>query len=190
MTTCRLWLTVVSGLDHHDVLTLAFRSCLKSCFQFRCALRSHGLVFNSNRRLVSYKCEITTNIKHVLPAPLLETSTFSGVSLNSLKTLLVFSHRRVLRPSPQLAWRIGGSPNLIIASCNSLRQSSRPHHCLPQWFRGRSVCGRPPGQPQRCSVSSCKCSRKVDQAKCNRLRRSDSSFMTLGAFFTSRNVSS
>ena len=47
-----------------------------------------------------------TIIKHVLPAPLLETSTFSGVSLNSLKILLVLSHRRILRPSLQLAWRI------------------------------------------------------------------------------------
>ena len=89
------------------------------------------------------RCGITTNIKHVLPAPLLETSTFSGVSLNSLKTLLVLSDRRILRPSPQLAWRIGGSPNLIIASCNGLRQSSRPHHCLPQWFASnQSVGGR------------------------------------------------
>ena len=61
-----------------------------------------------------------TNIKHVLRALLLETSTFSGVSLN---TLLVLTHRRILRPSPQLAWRIGGSPNLIIASCSGSRPS-------------------------------------------------------------------
>ena len=43
--------------------------------------------------------EITTNIKHLLPAPLLETSTFSGVSL---KTLLVLSHRLYL-PSKSCA---------------------------------------------------------------------------------------
>ena len=42
---------------------------------------------------------IIINIKHVLPAPLLETSTFSGVSL---KTLLVLSHRLYL-PSKSCA---------------------------------------------------------------------------------------
>ena len=50
------------------------------------------------------RCEITTNIKHVLPAPLLETSTFS--------------------PSLSADWRINGSPNLTIASRNGLRRPS------------------------------------------------------------------
>ena len=68
-----------------------------------------------------------------------ETSTFSGVSLNSLKTLLVLSHRRVLRPSLQLAWRISGSPNLTIASRNVLRQSSRPHRYALQRFTSNRV---------------------------------------------------
>ena len=67
------------------------------------------------------RCEITTNIKHVLPARLLETSTFSGVSL---KTLLVLTHRRILRPSYSAAWRISGSPNLVIAARNGLRRPS------------------------------------------------------------------
>ena len=62
-----------------------------------------------------------TIIKHILPAPLLETSTFGGVSL---KTLLVLPHRRILRPSLSAAWRISGSPNLIIASRNGLRRPS------------------------------------------------------------------
>ena len=67
------------------------------------------------------RCEITRNIKHVLPARLLETSTFSGVSL---KTLLVLTHRGILRPSHSAAWRISGSPNLIIGSRSGLRQPS------------------------------------------------------------------
>ena len=89
VTTCRLWLTFVSGLDHYNVTILPR--------------------------------EITTNIKHVLPALLLETSTFSAVSL---KTLLVLIHRRILRPSRSAAWRISGSPNLITASRNGLRRCS------------------------------------------------------------------
>ena len=69
------------------------------------------------------RCEITTTIKHGLPAPLLETSTFSGVSL---KTLLVLTHRRTppLRPSLSAAWQINGSPNLIIAYRSGLRRPS------------------------------------------------------------------
>ena len=63
-------------------------------------------------------CEITTNIEHVLPAPLLETSTFTGVSL---KTLLVLTHRRILRD----------------------QRFSQPHHCFPQWVASnQSVGGR------------------------------------------------
>ena len=89
VTTCRLWLTCVSGLDQYNVLISP--------------------------------CEITTNMKHVPPAPLLGKSTFSGVSL---KTLLVLSHRRILRPSRSAAWRISGSPNLVIASRSGLRRSS------------------------------------------------------------------
>ena len=59
--------------------------------------------------------------------------------LNSLKTLLVLSHRRIPRPSLQLAWRISGSPNLIVASRNVLRQSSRPHRCALQRFTSDRV---------------------------------------------------
>ena len=84
------------------------------------------------------RCEITTNIKHVLPATLLETSTFSGVSLNSLKTLLVLTHRRIIRllggsavlPNSSLlpAMACVGLPDLIAASCNGSRAigCSRP----------------------------------------------------------------
>ena len=85
------------------------------------------------------------------PHPLLETSTFSGVSL---KTLLVLTHRRILRPSHSAAWRISGF--------------SEPHHCVPQWLTSiflisslrpatareqQSVGGRF-GQPQQCSALS------------------------------------
>ena len=65
--------------------------------------------------------------------------------------------------------------DLTVASCNGSRAT---------------VCGRPSWQPQRRSAPSCLCSPKVDRSNCNRLRRSGSSFMTLGAFITFRNVSS
>ena len=64
---------------------------------------------------------MTTNIKHVLPAPLLETSIFRGVSL---KTLLVLLPSRIVLPRRSAAWRISGPFNLINASRNGLRQSS------------------------------------------------------------------
>ena len=36
-----------------------------------------------------------------------------------------------------------GSHNRVIASCSGYRQSSRPQHCLPQWFASdQSVGGR------------------------------------------------
>ena len=127
----------------------------------------------TTKRTGRLSCEITTNIMHVLPAPLLERSTFSGVSL---KTLLVLSHRLHL-PSKSCApaWRIKGLltsslrpamafdslPDLIIASRNGSRAT---------------VCGRPPRQPQHCSALFHECSRKMDPAKCNRLRRSSASF--------------
>ena len=83
-----------------------------------------------------------TIIKHVLPAPLLETSIFSGVSL---KTLHVLIHRRIFRPSHlQLlggsavlptsslhpAMACVSSTDLIVASCNG----SRAVECgRPSW---------------------------------------------------------
>ena len=122
-----------------------------------------------------------TIIKYVLPAHLLETSTFSGVSFNSLKTQIVLSHRRVLT-------LLGGSAvlptssslpamacvtlrDLIVASCNGSQATE---------------CGRPSWQPQRRSVSSYKCSCKVNRAKCDPLRLSGSSFMTLEVSLHSR----
>ena len=72
----------------------------------------------------------------------LETSTFSGVSL---KTLLVLIHRRILRPSHSAAWRISGSPKLIIASRNGLR---RPSSLRPATAREQYSVGRRFGQPQ------------------------------------------
>ena len=108
-----------------------------------------------------------TIIKHVLPAHLLETSTFSGVSLNSLKTQLVLSRRRVLTllggsavlptSSSLPAMACVSLRDLIIACCNGSQATE---------------CGRPSWQSQRRSVSSCKCSCKVDGVKCGRVRRS------------------
>ena len=65
------------------------------------------------------------NIKHVFPAPLHEISTFSGVSLNSLKTLLVLSRRGILSPSPQLrsAMACVSLPGLVTASHSGSRIS-------------------------------------------------------------------
>ena len=130
-----------------------------------------------------------TIIKHVLPAPLLETSTFSGVSLNSLKTLLVLSHRRILRPSLQLAWRISGSPNLIIASRNVLRQSSRPHRCALQRFTSNRVWAA-----VLATTTSLRIVLQVlMQGRPDQVRSTlsfGSSFMILEVFITFRNVSS
>ena len=86
-------LTFVSGLGHCSVLIMSTHH----------ATQEH------------------TNIKLVLPAPLLETLTFSVVSL---KTLLVLTYRRIIRPSFSAAWRISGSYKLIIASRNGFRRSS------------------------------------------------------------------
>ena len=61
---------------------------------------------------------------------------FSNVSL---KTLLVLTHRRILSPSHPAAWRIVGSPNLIIASRKGLRRTSRPHRCVLQRLINNSV---------------------------------------------------
>ena len=38
-----------------------------------------------------------------------------------MKTLLVLTHRRIIRPSRPAVWRIVGSPNLIIACCSGSR---------------------------------------------------------------------
>ena len=87
-------------------LSLALRSCRKWCLQFHCLLRSQSLAHRAFQLQPStrfIRCEIMTNIKHVLPAPLLETSAFGGVSL---KILLVLLHRRIVRPSRSAAWRM------------------------------------------------------------------------------------
>ena len=74
---------------------------------------------------------------------------FSNVSL---KTLLVLVHRT--------------SSTQVMCTCLADSTISWPHHCLPQWLSTvfptsslppaticeQSVCGRPPGQPQRCSA--------------------------------------
>ena len=77
-------------------------------------------VFNSNHRLVSYGVRSQQTSSMFFPQPFVETSTFRGVSLNSLKTLLVLSHRRILRPSPP--------------ACLADRRVSQPHHCFLQWL--------------------------------------------------------
>ena len=58
-----------------------------------------------------------TNIKHVLPAPMLETSA------------PVASRRR---HSAQ-----------VMCTCLADQQSSRPHHCVPQWLSSNGRCGHP-----------------------------------------------
>ena len=90
-----------------------------------------------------------TIIKHVLPAPLLEDSTFSGVSL---KTQLVLTIAGIVRPSHRfICLEDPRSPDLIIASCNDYHQSP-DLITAPAVAREHSVCGRPLGQPQRCST--------------------------------------
>ena len=112
VTTCRLWLTFVFGLDHYNVLITP--------------------------RV------ITTNIKHVLAAPLLETSTFSGVSL---RTLLVVIHVHVVQllggsavlPTSSLlpALACVGLLDLIVVSCNGLRatECGQPHRTTTALLR-------------------------------------------------------
>ena len=82
-----------------------------------------------------------TIIKHVLPAPLLETSTFSGVSL---KTLLFLIHRRIFRPSHlQL---LGGSAVLPTSSLHPAMacvSSPDPHRCVLQRLVSNRECGQP-----------------------------------------------
>ena len=50
------------------------------------------------------------------------------------------------------AWWIQRSPDLIIASRIGCQQSSRNHSLPPAMACEQSVCGRPPGKPQRCSA--------------------------------------
>ena len=114
-----------------------------------CALKIwHIARFNSNHRLASYD---VCSLKHQAcssrtPPRDIDFSDFL------LKTLRVLVHCRIFRPSH--VHLLGGA------------YVSRPHHCLRQWLSTvfptsslppataceQSVCGRPPGQPQRCSA--------------------------------------
>ena len=88
--------------------------------------------------------DFTTNIKHVLPAPLLETYTSAMFRWrHCLSSLIVVSSVQAVQP-------LGGSS---VLPTSSLRFATGHEQ----------QSGRPSWQPQRCSVSLYKCSRKVDR---------------------------
>ena len=71
-------LTFISGLDHCSVLTLGFHSCHKFTFPvpLRIAFSISGTLHISTQPTDIHRTTcVHTNIKRVLPAPLLETST-------------------------------------------------------------------------------------------------------------------
>ena len=115
------------------------------------------------------RCEITTNIKHVLPAHPRDID---------LQWCLVELVEDTACPEESSYLPSKSS------ACLANRWFSQPHHCFLQWLasvfptsslppavvREQSVCGWPPGQPHPCSASSEKCSLFVDRPKSDRLR--------------------
>ena len=110
------------------------------------------------------RCEISTNIKHVLPALLLEID---------LQWCLVEGtacpHSSSYLPSK-------------LFSCLADQRFSQPHHCFPQWLasvfltsslyptttREQQNVGGRFGQPQHCSALLLCGSRRIDRARCKR----------------------
>ena len=97
------------------------------------------------------RCEITINIKHVLPAPLLETSTF-GV-------------QRSFQPHQCF-------PRWLA----SVFLTSSLH---PATAREQENVGGRFGQPQYCSAWFCNCARMIDRVKYKRSCLADPSFVVV-----------
>ena len=131
--------------------------------------------FYSNRRLVSYDVRSQQTSSMFFPH-LLETLTFSGVSL---KTLLVLTHRRILRPSHLAAWRISVSPNLTTASRNGLQSAFLTSSLRLATAREQQNVGGRFGQTQHCSALFRKCSRMIDRVRYKRSCLSDPSFLVV-----------